>query len=69
MCSSDLRKLRGNEKMIYDKTIRTYSLATPNLEDEIHLKGVRFVTSQFFKNAQACIHSSASCFIAFKILF
>jgi hypothetical protein len=36
----------GNEKMNSEKTIRTYLLANPNLEDEIHLKGVRLVTSQ-----------------------
>ena len=42
-------KLLGNEKMLYKKTIHTYLLANPNLGDEIHLQGVRFVTSQFFK--------------------
>ena len=31
----------GNEKMIYGKTTNTYFQANPNLEDEIHLKGVR----------------------------
>jgi hypothetical protein len=30
-----------------EKTTRTYLLANPNLEGEIHLKGVRLVTSQF----------------------
>ena len=30
----------GNERMIYGKTIHTYFPANPNLEDEIHLKGV-----------------------------
>ena len=30
----------GNERMIYGKTIHTYFLANPNLEDEIHIKGV-----------------------------
>jgi hypothetical protein len=29
-----------------EKTTRTYLLANPNLEGEIHLKGVRLVTSQ-----------------------
>jgi hypothetical protein len=41
------KKLLGNEKMNFEKTIRTYLLANPNLEGEIHLKGVRLVTSQF----------------------
>ncbi len=30
----------GNERMIYAKTTHTYFLANPNLEGEIHLKGV-----------------------------
>jgi len=30
----------GNERMIFAKTTHTYFLANPNLEDEIHLKGV-----------------------------
>ena len=30
----------GNERMIYAKITHTYFLANPNLEDEIHLKGV-----------------------------
>jgi hypothetical protein len=42
------KKLLGNEKMNFEKTIRTYLLANPNLEGEIHLKGIRLVTSQFF---------------------
>jgi hypothetical protein len=37
----------GNEKMNSEKTIHTYLLANLNLEGEIHLKGVRLVTSQF----------------------
>jgi hypothetical protein len=40
------RKQLGNEKMNSEKTIRTYLQANPNLEGEIHLKGVRLVTSQ-----------------------
>jgi hypothetical protein len=40
------KKQLGNEKMSSEKTIRTYLLANPNLEGEIHLKGVRLVTSQ-----------------------
>jgi hypothetical protein len=43
------KKQLGNGKMIFDKTTHTYLLAIPNLGDEIHLKGVRFVTSQIFK--------------------
>jgi hypothetical protein len=41
------KKQLGNEKMNFEKTTRTYLLANPNLEGEIHLKGVRLVTSQF----------------------
>jgi hypothetical protein len=41
------KKQLGNEKMNSEKTTRTYLLANPNLEGEIHLKGVRLVTSQF----------------------
>src|SRR4051812_8970709 len=36
------------EKKICSRTTLTYFLANPNLEDEIHLKGGRFVTSQIF---------------------
>src|SRR5215216_4743988 len=39
------KKPHGKEKMIFEKTTLTYLLANPNLEGEIHLKGVRFVTS------------------------
>ena len=39
------KKQHGKEKMISGKTTLTYFLANPNLEGEIHLKGVRFVTS------------------------
>ena len=35
-----------NERMIFARTTRTYFLANPNLEGEIHFKGGRFVTSQ-----------------------
>jgi hypothetical protein len=41
------KKQLGNEKMNFEKTIHTYLLANLNLEGEIHLKGVRLVTSQF----------------------
>src|SRR3954466_6051214 len=39
------KKQHGKEKMTFGKTTLTYLLANPNLEGEIHLKGVRFVTS------------------------
>jgi hypothetical protein len=40
-----------------EKTTRTYLLANPNLEGEIHLKGVRLVTSQFLgKNLKNITH-------------
>src|SRR3954462_4377868 len=39
------KKQHGKEKMIFGKTTLTYLLANLNLEGEIHLKGVRFVTS------------------------
>src|SRR3954468_13186785 len=38
------KKQHGKEKMTFGKTTLTYLLANPNLEGEIHLKGVRFVT-------------------------
>src|SRR3954453_10083586 len=54
------RKQPGKEKMIFGKTTLTYLLANPNLEGEIHLKGVRFVTSlkSCFKTHayHPCIH-------------
>jgi hypothetical protein len=43
------KKQLGNEKMNFKKTTRTYLLANPNLEGEIHLKGVRLVTTQNFE--------------------
>src|SRR3954462_3550579 len=39
------KKQHGKEKMIFGKTTLTYLLDNPNIEGEIHLKGVRFVTS------------------------
>jgi hypothetical protein len=42
------KKQLGSEKMNSEKTTRIYLLANPNLEGEIHLKGVRLVTSQKF---------------------
>jgi hypothetical protein len=51
------KKQLGNEKMNSEKTILTYLLANPNLEGEIHLKGVRLVTSQFLgKEFINCSH-------------
>src|SRR3954468_17916972 len=54
------KKQHGKEKMIFGKTTLTYLLANPNLEGEIHLKGVRFLTSlkSFFQRLHiilACI--------------
>src|SRR3954464_11987523 len=54
------KKQHGKEKMIFGKTTLTYLLANPNLEGEIHLKGVIFVTSlkscfQRFHIIHACI--------------
>jgi hypothetical protein len=43
------KKQPWNEKMNFEKTIHTYLLANPNLEGEIHLKGVRLVTSQILE--------------------
>jgi hypothetical protein len=54
------KKQLGKEKMNFEKTILTYLLANPNLEAEIHLKGVRFVTSQNFKIMFYAYHSSSS---------
>jgi hypothetical protein len=34
------RKLRGNVKIPFEKNTHTYLLAFPNLEGELHLKGV-----------------------------
>jgi hypothetical protein len=43
------KKQLGNKKMNSEKTTHTYLLANPNLKGEIHLKGVRLVTSQFLE--------------------
>jgi hypothetical protein len=50
----------GSEKMIFQKTTHTYLLAHPNLGDEIHLKGGRFVTSQNYKIMFYTYYSSSS---------
>jgi hypothetical protein len=42
-------KQLGNERINFEKTTRTYLLANLNLEGEIHLKGDRLVTSQFWE--------------------
>jgi hypothetical protein len=48
----------GSERMNSEKTTHTYLLANPNLEGEIHLKGVRLVTSQNLNKFKiACMHS------------
>jgi hypothetical protein len=44
------KKQLGNKRMNSEKTTRTYLLANLNLEGEIHLKGVRLVTSQILGN-------------------
>jgi hypothetical protein len=51
------KKQLGNEKMNSEKTIRTYLLANLNLEGEIHLKGVRIVTSQNFGMKFKILHT------------
>ena len=56
----------GNERMIFSKTTHTYFLANPNLEDEIHLTGGRFVTSQIFNLGMLYIgRTCISYFIVF----
>jgi hypothetical protein len=46
----------GNEKKNFEKTTRSYLLANPNLEGEIHLKGVRLVTSQILGKNLKILH-------------
>src|SRR3954466_12945324 len=48
------KKQLGKEKMTFGKITLTYLLANPNLEGEIHLKGVRSVTAQISSNAKSC---------------
>src|SRR3954463_12699448 len=56
----------GNERMISAKTTRTYFLANPNLEGEIHLKGGRFVTSQISNlECYTLDHHCISCLLVF----
>jgi hypothetical protein len=61
------KKQLGNEKMNFEKTIRTYLLANPKLEGEIHLKGVRLVTSQFLEKNLKILHMKSyhhSCILS-----
>ena len=59
------KKPLGNEKMISDRTTHTFLLANLNLEGEIHLKGGRFVTSQFSIWMLIISSSYASMILAF----
>ena len=59
------KKPLGNEKKIFDRTTHTFLQANPNLEGEIHLKGGRFVTSQFSIWMFIIDHSYASMIYAF----
>src|SRR3954469_8767445 len=56
------RKPLGRVRMTSERTTHTYLLAAPNLEDEIHLKGVSLVTSQNLDFVLYIIHIIASCF-------
>src|SRR3954466_12092127 len=57
------RKPLGSVRMTSERTTHTYLLAAPNLEDEIHLKGVSLVTSQIFRFGLA--YHSCHCIISF----
>src|SRR3954465_1466632 len=52
----------GSVRMTSERTTHTYLLAAPNLEDEIHLKGVSLVTSQILDLVLHIIHIIASYF-------
>src|SRR3954462_2671599 len=54
------RKPLGSVRMTSERTTHTYLLAAPNLEDEIHLKGVSLVTSQISDLVLHIIHIIAS---------
>src|SRR4051812_27255351 len=56
------RKPLGSVRMTSERTTHTYLLAAPNLEDEIHLKGVSLVTSQILDLVLHIIHIIASYF-------
>src|SRR3954471_2415179 len=60
------KKQHGKENMIFGKTTLTYLLANLNLEGEIHLKGVRFVTS--LKSCFQRLHIIHAC-ISFRDQF
>src|SRR3954468_24218386 len=59
------RKQHGKEKLIFGKTTLTYFLANPNLEGEIHLKGVRFVTS--LKSCFKLMHIIHASMIIYRV--
>jgi hypothetical protein len=62
-------ELHGSEKTTFVKITQTYLLATPNLEGEIHLKGVSPVTSQIFTvEILLFIMSSFIYFLHFKMI-
>jgi hypothetical protein len=64
------KKQLGNEKTNFEKTTRTYLLANPNLEGEIHLEGVRLVTSQNFeRNLKICKHEIIASSYAHASIF
>src|SRR3954466_14756133 len=56
------RKPLGSVRMTSERTTHTYLLAAPNLEDEIHLKGVSLVTSQILDLVLHIMHLIASFF-------
>src|SRR3954470_2960670 len=56
------KKPLGSVRMTSERTIHTYLLAAPNLEDEIHLKGLSLVTSQILDLVMHIIHTIESCF-------
>src|SRR3954469_15319399 len=62
-CSGATTRKRNpfwKQKTTSERTTHTYLLAAPNLEDEIHLKGVSLVTSQILDLVLHIIHSIAS---------
>src|SRR3954462_11015760 len=54
------RKPLGSVRMTSRRTTHTYLLAAPNLEDEIHLKGVSLVKSQILDLVWPIMHAIAS---------
>src|SRR5215216_1042764 len=64
------KKPPGSAKKTSARTTHTFLLANPNLEGEIHLKGGRFVTSQFFKfGCYSLVYHKHSSFMHFGVLF